>query len=142
MGDLRLNSKSVSITAGVICLMTTMYFTGQWVGQQTSRDTESGNQISLNAEELSMLRKNEFLEVSKILNDPKTTNYPLPVNYNQHPEYQGIQSEMKRPPYTNKSDINPNKFKNEEVASVKPLRTKDIFVNQWVRDLGSTDICQ
>ena len=86
-----------------------------------------------------MLTKNEFLEVSKILNDPKTTT--------QEPKYQGIQSVTEKtpimaPPLT-KSDISPNDIINiEEVASIKPPKTKDIFVNHWVRDLSSSQICQ
>lgn len=139
MGDLKMNSKSVYVTIGVLCLMTMMYFTGQWVGRQTSSDGSFGNEFTLNEEELSMLTRNEFLEVSKILNDPKTTT--------QEPKYQGIQSVTEKtpimaPPLT-KSDISPNDFITiEEVASIKPPKTKDIFVNHWVRDLSSSKICQ
>ena len=148
MGDLRMNSKSVCIGFGVVLLMVVMYFTGQWVGQQTSEDLE--NEMALNAEGLSMLTKNEFLEVSKILNDPRTTNYPLPANYNQEdPKFQqGIQSVITEktpfmaPPITQR-DINPHNeeiFINEE--PLKPLKTKDIFMSNWVRDLSASNICQ
>jgi hypothetical protein len=119
--------------------MTMMYFTGQWVGRQTSNDSSFGNEFTLNEEELSMLTRNEFLEVSKILNDPKTTT--------QEPKYQGIQSVTEKTPIMasplTKSDISPNDFITiEDVASIKSPKTKDIFVNHWVRDLSSSKICQ
>ena len=142
-----MTSKSIFICCQVICLLAVMYLTGRWVGQQINGG-DLGNELSLNAEELSMLTKNEFLEVSRILNDPKTTNFPLPANYNQDSKYQGIQSETERMPLMvpstpSKNDIIlPNDFVHKEATSVKPLKTKDIFVNRWVRDLSTSKICQ
>ena len=141
MGDLRLTSRALWITSVVLCLMTTMYFAGHWVGQTYGGGMASEN---LNAEELSMLTKNEFLEVSRILNDPKTTNYPLPINYNHQPKYQGVQSETEKmpliPPPTNTGDTNSKVY--AEAISTKPPKTKDIFVDRWLRDLEFAKICQ
>ena len=129
--------------------MVVMYFTGQWVGRQANEDLE--NEMALNAEGLSMLTKNEFLEVSKILNDPRTTNYPLPANYNQEDTkfQQGIQSVITEktpfmaPPIT-QSDTNPQIEEETFVdeGSLKPLKTKDIFMSNWLRDISSSKICQ
>ena len=141
MSERRLNWRSPCITFGVVCLMATMYIAGKWVGQTYTAGLGSEH---LNAEELSMLTKNEFLEVSKILNDPKTTNYPLPVNYNHEPKYQDIHTETERapliPPPTYIRDTNSNM--SEEQFFAKPLKTKDIFVDRWLRDLESAKICQ
>ena len=160
MGDLRMNSKSVCIGIGVILLMVVMYFTGQWVGRQANEDYE--NEMALNAEGLSMLTKNEFLEVSKILNDPRTTNYPLPANVIQE-NYplsanfiqedqkfqQGIQSVITEktpfmaPPITQSDTNSQNEEMYHQEDFVKPtIKTKDIFTSNWVRDLSSSNICQ
>ena len=133
MGDLKMNSKSLGTSLGVVCLMAVMYFTGQWVGRQTLGDGEKENgHFLLNSEELSMLRKNEFLEVSKILNDPKTTNFPLPANYNSDPKYQGIQSEttektpLVAPPITKRDIIIKNGIIDVNMPPTKTPKTKEM----------------
>ena len=144
-----MNSRSICIGFGVILLMVVMYFTGQWVGRQANEDFET--EMALNAQGLSMLTKNEFLEVSKILNDPRTTNYPLPANYNQDDQkfQQGIQSVITEktpfmaPPITQRDTNTLNEETYIQEDYIKPtLKTKDIFMSNWVRDLSSSNICQ
>ena len=85
---MRINLKSLCIACGIFLLMTMMFFAGQWVGQ-TDNGMQAKAQDTLKDEEFSLLRKNEFLDVKEILDDP-TTNYHLHIHYNQQPKYQLI----------------------------------------------------
>ena len=92
-------------------LMTCMYFSGKWIGSHQSNAAAS----AVTEEELLMMnRNNDFLEVSKILNDPKTTNLP-------HLVPMAAELDEEQP----------------EIVVPNVINTKDIYNGGWLRNCSS-----